>query len=103
VQRLIEQPADEGDVFNGNVRLGRVLYHLSVYQQFAEAEGDDEPTPTSLVVEGRITPIDRLDLPAFFRRRTELRLRLADGRLLDCLMANETGIVRSTGRGLHRP
>jgi hypothetical protein len=100
VQRLIEQPADEGDVLNGDVRLGRVLYHLSVYRQFAEA--DDEATLTSLVVEGRITPVDRLDLPAFFRRRTELRLHLADGRWLDFLMANETGAVRSTGRGLHR-
>jgi hypothetical protein len=100
VQRLIEQPADEGDVLEGDVPLGRVLYHLSVYQQFGEA--DDESSPASLVVEGRITPVDQLDLPGFHRRRTELRLRLADGRLLDFLMSNETGTIRSTARGLYQ-
>jgi len=100
VQRLIEQPADDGDVVEGRARLGRVHYHLSVYQHFSEA--DDEPVPASLEVEGHITPLDRLDLAELHQRRTELTLRLADGRALDFLMANSEGAIRSTGRGLRR-
>ena len=46
MQRLIEQPVDEGDVLEGRSRLGRVHYHLSVYQRFSEAK--DEPVPASL-------------------------------------------------------
>ena len=34
MQRLVEQPTDEGEVFDGGDRLGRVHYHLSVYQHF---------------------------------------------------------------------
>jgi hypothetical protein len=60
VQRLIEQPADAGDVLEGDVPLGRVLYHLSVYQQFSES--DAESVPVYLEVEGRITPVHQLDL-----------------------------------------
>jgi len=100
VQRLIEQPADDGDVVEGRARLGRVHYHLSVYQHFSEAE--DEPVPASLEVEGHITPLDQLDLAELHQRRTELTLRLADGRALDFLMANSEGAIRSTGRGLYR-
>jgi len=100
VQRLIEQPADDGDVLEGRARLGRVHYHLSVYQHFSEAE--DEPVPASLEVEGHIIPLDHLDLAELHQRRTELTLRLADGRALDFLMANGEGAIRSTGRGLRR-
>src|SRR5947208_14848982 len=50
VQRLIEQPVDEGDVWEGLSRLGRVRYHLAVYQMFSMVE--DEPVPASLDVEG---------------------------------------------------
>ena len=100
MQRLIEQPADEGDVLEGDVPLGRVLYHLSVYQQFSEA--DNEPVPAYLEVEGRITPVNQLDLVELHGRRAELTLRLADGRVLDFSMTNGTGTIRSTGRGLHR-
>jgi len=53
MQRLIEQPADEGDVFDGRLRLGRVHYHLSIYQHFPEA--GDEPVPPDPEVEGRDT------------------------------------------------
>ena len=101
MQRLIEQPADEGDVLEGAVPLGRVLYHLSVYQQFSESDG--EPVPAYLEVEGRITPLNPLDLPGLHERRAELTLRLTDGRVPDFLMANGTGTIRSTGRGLYRP
>lgn len=101
MQRLIEQPADEGDVLQGRTRLGRVHYHLSVYQHFSEAE--NEPVPASLEVEGHITSLDDVDLAKLHRRRTELTLRLADGRVLDFLMANGEGAIRSTGRGLYRP
>lgn len=100
MQRLIEQPADEGDLLEGDAPLGRVLYHLSVYQQFSEV--DNDPVPAYLEVEGRITPVNRLDLAAFHARRAELTLRLADGRLLEFSMANETGTIRSTGRGLYQ-
>ncbi len=99
MQRLVEQPVDEGDVIEGATHLGRVHYHLSVYQHFSEIE--DEPVPASLEVEGRISPLDHLDLAGLHQRRTELTLRLADGRALDFSMADETGTIRSTGRGLH--
>ena len=99
MQRLIEQPADDGDVLEGRTRLGRVHYHLSVYQHFSEA--DDEAVPASLEVEGHITPLDALDLAAFHQRRAELTLRLADGRVLDFSMADGEGTIRSTGRGLY--
>jgi hypothetical protein len=98
VQRLIEQPADVGDLFDGSRRLGRVHYHLSVYQNFSPVE--NEPAPANLDVEGRISPVDPPELPAR-QRRAELTLHLADGRMLDFSMADETGTIRSTGLGLH--
>ena len=100
MQRLIEQPADDGDVLEGQRRLGRVHYHLSVYQHFSEAEG--EAVPAFLEVEGHITALDHFDLAELHQRRTELTLRLADGRVLEFLIANGEGAIRSTGRGLYR-
>ena len=100
MQRLIEQPADEGAVFDRRLRLGRVHYHLSVYQHFPDA--GDEPVPPHLEVEGRITPIDQLNLAELHERGSELTLRLADGRALDFSMTNADGAIHSTGRGLYR-
>ena len=100
MQRLVEQPTDEGDVFEGDVRVGRVHYHLSVYQHFSDAE--DETVPASLEVEGRVVPLDGLDLVEWHRRGSELTLHLADGRALDFSMTDEEGRIRSTGRGLYR-
>jgi hypothetical protein len=100
MQRLIEQPAGDGDVFAGPVRVGRVHYHLSVYQHFGDAEG--EAVPPHIDVEGRITPIDPSDLIDTHLERSELTLHLADGRALDFSVANEGGTIRSTGRGLHQ-
>ena len=100
MQRLIEQPAGDGDVFAGPVRAGRVHYHLSVYQHFSDAEG--EPVPAHVEVEGRITPIDQSDLIGTHQERSELSLHLADGRVLDFSIANDEGTIRSTGRGLHQ-
>lgn len=101
MQRLIEQPRENGEVWEGPSRLGRVHYHLDVYQHFSEVEG--EPVAASLDVEGHIAPFDKIDLPALHRRRAELRLHLADGRVLDFLVANKDGAIRSTGRGLYTP
>jgi hypothetical protein len=98
VQRLIEQPVDEGEVWEGASCLGRVRYHLSVYQQFSELEG--EPVPASLDVEGHITPQDPIELADLHQRHAELSLRLADGRTLDFTVADPEGAIRSTGRGL---
>lgn len=100
MQRLVEQPTDDGDVYQGSVRLGRVHYRLAVYQHFAEAE--DEFVPANFEVEGRVTALDDLDVLEL-RHREELTLHLADGRLLDFLIANEEGAIRSTGRGLYKP
>jgi hypothetical protein len=100
MQRLVEQPADEGDVYGGASRIGRVHYHLSVYQHFSEAEGDI--VPAHFEVEGRLTPVDPIDLPALHQQAAELTLQLADGRLLDFSVANDEGTIRSTGRGLYR-
>lgn len=98
MQRLIEQPAGDGDVLETAVHIGRVHYHLSVYQHFSEG---DKAVPAHLVVEGRITPIDDLDLTELRRRGSELTLRLADGRALDFSVGNDEGAIRSTGRGLY--
>ena len=77
MQRLVEQPTGDGEVLEGSRRLGRVHYHLSVYQQFSEIE--NEPVASSLDVEGRLTPLDLFDLSGLRQRRSELTLRLSDG------------------------
>jgi hypothetical protein len=98
MQRLVEQPTEDGDVFAGPVHLGRVHYHLSVYQHFSEAT--DDTLPAHLDVEGRLMPLDDLDL--LDRRGVELTLGLADGRTLDFSVVDDDGRIRSTGRGLYR-
>jgi hypothetical protein len=100
MQRLIEQANDEGDVFEGPTQLGRVHYHVSVYQHFSDVE--EEIVPPNLDVEGRVVGVDDLDVKDLHRRGAEMTLRLADGRLLDFLVANEEGTIRSTGRGLYK-
>jgi hypothetical protein len=100
MERLVEQPSDDGDVFEGSVCLGRAHYHLSVYQHFAETEG--ETVSANTAVEGRIVPVDDLKLIELHRRRLELTLRLADGRAVDFSLIDEEGRIRSTGRGLYQ-
>jgi hypothetical protein len=100
MQRLVEQPTETGDVFDGVARVGRVRYHLSVYQHFSEIE--DEAVPANLEVEGHIAPLDDMDLIRLRRRGSELTLRLADGRTLDFSLTDLEGRIRSTGRGLYR-
>jgi hypothetical protein len=100
MQRLVEQPTDEGEVFGGVARIARVHYHLSVYQHFSEAEG--ELVPAHFEVEGRITPLGTMDMTTLHQQAAELTLHLADGRLLDFSIANEKGTIRSTGRGLYQ-
>ena len=100
MQRLIEQPAAEGDVLEGTIPRGRVHYHLDVYQHFAD-EGND-PVPPNLDVEGHVTALDLFDVARFHQSGAELTLRLADGRLLDFRIVNEDGLIRSTARGLYR-
>ena len=99
MQRLVEQPTENGDLFEGPMCVGRVHYHLSVYQHFSD--GGDESVPANLEVEGRIMPLDDLDLATLHRRRPELILRLADGRALDFWVTDGEGRIRSTGRGLY--
>jgi hypothetical protein len=99
MQRLVEQPADEGDVFEGASRIGRVHYHLSVYQHFSGTEG--EFVPAHLEVEGRITPLEPVDLKTLHEQAAEFTLHLADGRYLDFSVATDGGRIRSTGRGLY--
>jgi hypothetical protein len=99
VQRLVEQPTDTGEVFKGSNRLGRAHYHLAVYQHFSDA--DDESVPPNVEVEGRIAAVDDVDFAALCHQRAELTLRLADGRALDFSVIDETGRIRSTGRGLY--
>ena len=98
MQRLIEQPSDEGDLFIGSRRLGRVHYHLAVYQHFSDA---DESVPANLEIEGRLLPVQGLDLAELRRRKSEVTLRLVDGRLLDLSVIDDGGRIHSTGRGLY--
>jgi hypothetical protein len=101
MQRLIEQTADEGDVLAGGKPLGRVHYHVSVYQHFTEAAKNE--MVGSVEVEGYVSAAEGVDLYREHQRRTELTLCLSDGRRLDFLMVNAGGTIRSTGRGLYRP
>jgi hypothetical protein len=98
MQRLVEQPTGNGELFEGAARLGRVHYHLSVYQHFSEIEHDS--VPPNLEVEGRLVPLEALDLAELFRRGRELNLHLADGRALDFSLTDDEGRLLSTGRGL---
>jgi hypothetical protein len=100
MQRLVEQPSDDGDVFEGSVCLGRAHYHLSVYQHFSDAE--NETVPANTAVEGRIVPVDELDLIQLHRRGPELTLRMADGRAVDFSLTDGEGRIRSTGRGMYQ-
>jgi len=101
MQRLVEQPSDTGEIFEGARRIGRAHYHLAVYQHFSDAE--NETVPASIEVEGHIVPLDGLDLGRCRQHGTELTLHLPDGRALDFSISDDAGRIRSTGRGLHRP
>jgi hypothetical protein len=101
MQRLIEQPVGDGDVFEGPVYVGRVHYRLAVYQHFSEEDGD-ESVPAHPEVEGRITTIDHLDLADPHWKSPELTLHLADGRALDFSVTSESGAIRATGRGFRQ-
>jgi hypothetical protein len=97
VQRLIEQPTGNGDLVLRGVPLGRVHYHLAVYQHFADG---DDAVPAQLAVEGRIGA-EVIDLVALQHAGVELTLRLADGRSLDLRVTHEDGTIHSTARGLY--
>jgi hypothetical protein len=98
MQRLVEQPIGQGDVVDGARRVGRVHYHLAVYQHFAGDDGD--PVPPNVEVEGRVTAPAQL-VEEWHRAGRELTLRLSDGRALDFRVVHEDGTIHSTGRGLH--
>ena len=98
MQRLIEQPVGDGEEFEEKGRLGRVHYHLAIYQHFSEA---GEPVPANFEVEGRITAQGDLDVVALHDLGFELTLRLADGRALDFRIVHEDGTIHSTARGLY--
>jgi hypothetical protein len=100
MQRLIEQPVGDGDVFEANGPVGRVHYHLDVYQHFSDA---GEPVPAHFEVEGRVTAHHALDIAGLHRLGLELTLRLADGRALDFRIVHEDGTIHSTARGLYMP
>ena len=58
--------------------------------------------PAHFEVEGRITPVDPVDLSdACTAGRRAHAATPADGRLLDFSIADERGMIRSTGRGLY--
>ena len=100
MERLVEQPTGNGDLFAGSVRIGHVHYHLSVYQQFSDVE--NEPVPAHLKVEGRIEPLDGLDVVGLHGRGSEFTLRMPDGRALDFSLSDDAGRIRSTGRGIYQ-
>jgi hypothetical protein len=100
MQRLIEQPVGDGEVFEENGAIGRVHYHLHVYQHFSDA-GD--PVPPHLEVEGRVTGHGDLDIAGLHHLGLELTLRLADGRVLDFRIIHDDGTIHSTARGLYTP
>jgi len=99
MERLIEQPVGEGEMFEGETYLGRAHYHLSIYQHFSDVE--TESVPIHVEVEGRITALTDTDVAELHQRQAELTLRLADRRLLDFRVVDEAGAIRSTARGLY--
>jgi hypothetical protein len=100
MQRLVEQPSGDGELFDGTTSLGPAHYHLSVYQHFADVAS--ESVPANVEVEGRVRP-RVLDITAWHRRGAELTLRLSDGRALDFSFIDDEGRLRSTGRQLYQP
>ena len=100
MQRLVEQPTGDGEIFDGTMCLGSAHYHLSVYQHFSAYE--NEAVPANVEVEGRLGPLG-LDIAQFHRRGSELTLRLSDGRALDFSFIDADGRLRSTGRQLYQP
>jgi hypothetical protein len=100
MQRLVEQPAGEGEIFDRSVCLGSAHYHLSVYQHFSDSE--NESVPANVEVEGRLRP-HGFDIADLHRRGLELTLRLSDGRALDFSFIDDEGRLRSTGRQLYQP
>src|SRR5262245_30337730 len=100
MQRLVEQPSGDGEIFAGSMRLGNAHYHLSVYQHFSGSEHQD--VPANVEVEGHLRP-KGVDVAELHRRGSELTLRLSDGRALDFSFIDTEGRLRSTGRQLYQP
>jgi hypothetical protein len=100
MQRLVEQPSGDGEIFAGSLSLGNAHYHLSVYQHFSGSEL--EKVPANVEVEGHLRP-KGVDVGELHRRRSELTLRLSDGRALDFSFIDEDGRLHSTGRQLYQP
>ena len=101
MQRLIEQPCGDGTLLEGKAGVGRVHYHLAVYQHFADEAG--EAVPLQLEVEGRVTGLDDLDVGRLHGLGFEWTLQLADGRAIDFDFVDAAGDIHSTGRGLYTP
>lgn len=99
MQRLIEQPSDDGDLLEEGANIGRVHYHLDVYQHFSEQAG--EAVPPHVEVEGRLFGLGDLNVAQLHRLPLEWTLRLADGRILDVTFVNEEGAIHSTGCRFH--
>jgi hypothetical protein len=100
MQRLVEQPSGDGEIFDGPMCLGSAHYHLSVYHHFSASEG--ETVPANVEVEGRLRP-HGVDIAQLQRRRSELTLRLSDGRALEFSFIDDDGRLRATGRQLYQP
>ena len=54
MQRLVEQPTGDGEIFAGSMVFGNAHYHLSVYQHFSGLE--DVDVPANVEVEGHLRP-----------------------------------------------
>jgi hypothetical protein len=100
MQRLVEQPSGDGEIFQGSLSLGSAHYHLSVYQHFSRT--DDESVPANVEVEGHVRTHD-VNVAELHLRRSELTLRLSDGRALDFWLIDTAGRLHSTGRQLYQP
>ena len=60
MQRLVEQPTGDGEIFAGSMSLGNAHYHLSVYQHFSGSEDVDVPANVEVRdTSGRAVSISR--------------------------------------------
>ena len=85
-----------GELFGQSSWLGHVTYALTVWHEILNAEQGREPDSWDYV-EGALLYTGGIDLSKLADSRAPLKLRLQDGRMLDCSLTDSTGAVASHG------
>ena len=83
--KLVEESSGEGELLLRSLVLRQVRYRIKVFQGMF---GNGLPNPTDRTVEGSIEAGELADLVG-----TNLILRLADGRTIGVIIADESGAI----------